>query len=231
MSFKQVITDAFRLLTFRTTREEMLNFGWAHLAFGLIATWLVGIGRYWDNPRAEFLQHLGVGSVIYIFALSLLLWLVVKPLRPPEWSYFYVVTFVALCAPPAVLYAIPVQMFSDIGTANTTNAFFLLIVSVWRAGLLIFFLKRFAALNTAYVFVVTFLPITLIVFALVMLNLEKAVFEIMGGFTNATPNDGAFAVLAVISFFAMLGFPLLLISYIIIVVVEISKRRKQKIDV
>jgi len=229
MPIKKVISDAFRLLTFRTTREEMLGFGWAHFAFGLIAAWLVGIGRYWDNPKAEFLQHLGVGSVIYIFALSLLLWFVVKPLRPPDWSYFYVVTFVALCAPPAVLYAIPVQMYFDIFTANDINAWFLLIVSVWRLALLIFFLRRFAALNIGYVIVVTLLPITLIIFALVMLNLEKAVFEIMGGFTNnATPNDGAFAVLFLISLFAMLGFPLLLVAYIVIVVVEFSKRGKMK---
>jgi hypothetical protein len=230
MPIKKVISDAFRLLTFRLTRAEMLDFGWVHFAFGLACTWLVGIGRYWDNPRAVFLQQLGVGSLLYIFALSLLLWFVVKPLRPPDWSYFYVVTFVALVAPPAVLYAIPVQMFADIETANTANAFFLLIVSVWRVALLIFFLRRFAALNAIRVFVVTFLPITLITFALVMLNLEKAVFNAMGGFTNATPNDGAFAVLALISLFAMLAFPVLLIAYVIVVVVEFSKRRKQKID-
>lgn len=229
MPIKKVISDAFRLLTFRATREEMLGFGGAHFAFGLICTWLVGIGRYWDNPKAEFLQHLGVGSVVYIFALSLLLWLVVKPLRPSEWSYFYVVTFVALVAPPAVLYAIPVQMFSV--RANEINALFLLIVSVWRVALLIFFLKRFAALNLGYVLVVSLLPVTLIIFALVMLNLEKAVFDVMGGFTDRTPNDGAYFLLNLISFFAMLGFPLLLVAYIVIVVVEISQRRKQKIDV
>src|SRR3712207_7552248 len=45
------------------------------LAFGLACTWLVGVGRYWDNPRASLLQHLGVGSVVYVFALALLLWL------------------------------------------------------------------------------------------------------------------------------------------------------------
>lgn len=228
MNVLQVISDAFRLLTFRATREQMLAFGWRHFAFGLTCTWLVGIGRYWDNPRAEFLQQLGIGSILYIFALSLLLWFVVKPLRPPEWSYFSVVTFVSLVAPPAVLYAIPVQMFSDY--ANEINALFLLIVSVWRVALLIFFLKRFAALRPLYVFIVTFLPITLIIFALVMLNLEKAVFNVMGGFTERTPNDDAYFLLNLISLFAMLGFPLLLVAYIVIVVVEISKRRKAKIE-
>jgi hypothetical protein len=228
MSIKQVISDVFRLLTFRITREEMLGFGSAHFAFGLISTWIVGVGRYWDNGEAEFLQRLGVGSVVYIFVLSLLLWFIVKPLRPPDWSYFYVVTFVALVAPPAVLYAIPVQMFLEINEANDVNAVFLLIVSVWRAALLVFFLRRFAALDVGRVLVTTLLPVTLIIFALVMLNLEKAVFSVMGGFTNRTPNDEAFAVLALISFFAMLAFPVLLVAYIVLIVVEFARRRKQK---
>lgn len=227
MSFKQVISDAFRLLTFRVTREEMLGFGWAHFAFGLICTWIVGVGRYWDNPSVGLLQHLGVGSVVYIFALSLLLWYVAKPLRPRDWSYFYVVTFVALVSPPAVLYAIPVQMFFDLETANDINAVFLLIVSVWRLALLVFFLRRFAAFSAGYVLVTTLLPVTLIVFALVMLNLEKAVFSIMGGFSERTSNDEAFAILALISFFAMLAFPILLVIYIVLVVLEFSRKRKQ----
>ncbi|HEX8368816.1 MAG TPA: hypothetical protein VF604_09760 [Pyrinomonadaceae bacterium] len=230
MSIKRVISDVFRLLTFRVTRAEMLAFGWAHLAFGLISTWLVGIGRYWDNPKAEFLQQAGVGSVVYIFALSLLLWFVVKPLRPKDWSYFYVLTFVALVSPPAILDAIPVQMFFGIDRANDINAVFLLFVSIWRLALLVFFLKRFAALNPVYVPVATLLPITMIVFALVMLNLEKAVFSVMGGFVDTTPNDQAFAVLALISFFAMLAFPFLLASYIVIIIIEFSRKRKQKIS-
>ncbi|HEX8737451.1 MAG TPA: hypothetical protein VF721_19115 [Pyrinomonadaceae bacterium] len=230
MSLIKVISDALRLLTFRLTREEMLRLGWAHFAFGLVCAWIVGAGRYWDNPGVGLLQHSGVGSVIYIFALSLLLWFVVRPLRPRDWSYFYVVTFVALAAPPAILYAIPVQMFFGIGTANDINAVFLLIVSVWRVALLVFFLKRFAALNAGYVFIVTFLPITLIVFALVLLNPEKAVFSIMGGFAERTPNDEAFGVLALISFFAMLGFPVLLVAYVVIVVAELAKKSKRKLS-
>ncbi len=90
----QVVKDTFRLLTFRIAREEILNFGWQHLVFGLVCTWLVGIGRYWDNPRADFLQHLGIGSVVYIFVLSLFLWLTVLPLKTKDWTYFKVLTFV-----------------------------------------------------------------------------------------------------------------------------------------
>jgi phage shock protein PspC (stress-responsive transcriptional regulator) len=104
---------------------------------------------------------------------------------------------------------------------------FLLVVSVWRAALLIFFLKRFAALDFGRVLVTTLLPVTLIIFALVMLNPEKAVFGMMGGFANRTPNDEAFAVLALISFFSMLAFPFLLVAYVVLVVLEFSRKRKQ----
>ena len=63
-----------------------------------------------------------------------------------------------------------------------------------------------------------------------MLNLEKAVFSIMGGFSEHTPNDDAFAVLAMISFFAILAFPVLLVTYIVLIVVEFSKKRKRNIS-
>ena len=50
-----VINYIFRLLTFKLTREEMLNFNSRHLIAGIIGTWLVGMGRYWDDPKASLL--------------------------------------------------------------------------------------------------------------------------------------------------------------------------------
>ena len=50
----------------------------AHIA---VVTWAAGIGRYWDHPSAEYWQYLGAGSISYIFGLSLLLYLIVRPLR------------------------------------------------------------------------------------------------------------------------------------------------------
>src|SRR6266576_1888990 len=102
-----------------------MQLGWRHFAAGLFCTWLVGMGRYWDNPRVGLLQHLGVGSIVYGFILSLFLWLMIWPLRPRNWSYFRVFTFVTLVSPPAILYAIPVQMFYPLDTANSINALFL----------------------------------------------------------------------------------------------------------
>jgi hypothetical protein len=59
-----------RLLTFKLTKDEMLQFNSRHFAVGLTGTWIVGIGRYWDDEGASLLQHLGLGSVIYIFLLA-----------------------------------------------------------------------------------------------------------------------------------------------------------------
>mgnify|MGYP001252659229 CR=1 FL=1 len=217
MSLKQIVSDTLRLLTFRISRETMLNFDRRHLIFGLILTWLVGIGRYWDNPRAEFLQHLGIGSVIYIFLLAILLAITIAPLAKNEWSYFTILTFIALVSPPAVIYAIPVQFYFDLETSNIINAWFLFVVAVWRLALLVFFLRRFMLFSYGEAFVVAFLPVTLLIFVLTLLNLEKAVFNIMGGFEPNTPNDEAFTVLISISFLSFLLFPFLLVVYLTMV--------------
>ena len=50
----------FRVLTFRATGEELRSLGWGHLVAGLLCTWIVGIGRYWDHPRATLPQYLGL---------------------------------------------------------------------------------------------------------------------------------------------------------------------------
>jgi hypothetical protein len=60
----------FRLLTFRASRDELRQFNYRHLALGLMLTWLVGMGRWWEDPHASLLQHLGIGSVVYIFLLA-----------------------------------------------------------------------------------------------------------------------------------------------------------------
>jgi hypothetical protein len=214
MSLKQTIQDTFRLLTFRITQDEMLSFTRGHLIFGLVCTWLVGMGRYWDDPLAGILQHLGVGSVIYVFILSFILLVVVSPLRPTNWSYFHVLTFVSLVSPPAMLYAIPVERFSSIDTASGLNVCFLFIVAAWRVALLLFFLSRFAALSGFAVLVSALLPVTAIVCVLVMLNLERAAFDVMGGFRETTPGDAAYGVLIAISTLSILLFPATVISYI-----------------
>jgi hypothetical protein len=48
-----------RLLTFRLTQKEFLELGGMHLVFGLVCAWLVGMGRYWDDPGAQPWSRLG----------------------------------------------------------------------------------------------------------------------------------------------------------------------------
>ena len=180
---------------------------------GLFATWIVGMGRWWDDPEAHLLQHLGLGSVLYVLVLAFLLWLLIKPLGPKDWSYQGVLTFVALTSPPAILYAIPVERFLDLDAARQVNVWFLAFVAAWRVGLLAFYLRRLAQLPWYGVVVATLLPLTVIVSVLTALNLERAVFDVMSGLREeGTAGDQAYGVLIALTLFStILVGPLLLV--------------------
>jgi hypothetical protein len=51
--------------------------------------------------------------------LAAILYLVVKPLRPANWTYSSVLIFVGLTALPGLLYAIPVERFVSLEYAQT----------------------------------------------------------------------------------------------------------------
>jgi len=212
--WRSVFGTMVRLLFFRASQDELANPGWRHLSIGLCCTWIVGIGRYWDNPRVGLLQHLGLGSLVYVFLLSLFLWLIIWPLRPKYWSYFPVLTFVTLVSPPAILYALPVQMFYPLDTANSINAWFLAIVAAWRVALLFFFLRRMGVLGWFAITTATLLPLSFIVVVLTVLNLERVVFNLMGGIVSRSPNDSAYDVLLVLSWLSILLFIPLVICYL-----------------
>lgn len=216
----RVLADEFRFLTFRRPSEAMQRQYPAYLAFGLIFTWLAGIGRYWDNPKAHFWQQLGLGSLIYVFLLALLLWGLLVPLRPKNWSYRNVLLFIPLTAPPAVLYAIPVERFMAAEPARTANAWFLVLVAVWRVALFFHFLRRVAGLSPVLVFVAGLLPMTLIIIALSLLNLEHVVFDLMAGIAeeDVTPNDSTYQVVLMLSLYSFLGAPILMTAFILAVV-------------
>lgn len=193
-------------LFFLASREELANLSWrTWLGPALVAAWLAGMGRYWDHPSAHLLQMFGVGSVIYVFVLGTLLWAVILPLAPRRWAYLQVVTFVGLTAPPAFLYAIPVERWMTMDDAIRTNAWFLAVVAAWRVALLLFVYRRYAELTWPRAIVGALLPLTVIVVGLTALNLERAVFAIMGGFHERTANDGAFAVLILLTLVSFVG--------------------------
>ena len=190
--------------------------GTPELVVGLTATWFVGMGRWWDDPEAHLLQHLGVGSLVYAFVLALLLWLLIMPLRPEDWSYSGVLTFVALTSPPAILYAIPVERFTDLETARRLNVWFLAVVAAWRVGLLAFYLRRLARLPWFGVIVATLLPLTMIVTLLTVLNLERAVFDVMSGLREeGTAGDSAYGVLIGLTFLSTLLVGPLLVVHLV----------------
>ena len=210
---RKILEDQRDLLLFRPFKPDIKTHREAYLAWGVFTTWLVGVGRYWDHPSAALWQYLGLGSVAYVFILALILWAVVAPLRPSNWSYTGVLIFVMLTSLPALLYAIPVEMFLALPQAQLANVIFLAIVATWRVALLMVFLRRGAKLSPFATAVAGLLPIAMIVTALVLLNLEKAVFNIMGGNRLQTQNDSAYAILLLISALAVVASPILLALY------------------
>jgi hypothetical protein len=214
-----LVATAARLLTFRLTAGEFRGLGRAHLLFGLACTWVVGAGRWWDDPRAGWLQRTGLGSVVYVFILAGLLWGVARLLRPRRWSYEHVLTFVALTAPPAALYAIPVEMLYGLEAARGLNVLFLFVVASWRVALLIFYLRRHGGLGHFPAAVAALLPIVAIVFTLTALNLERAAFVTMGGLRGErTANDDAYVFLILLTYLSVLLLPPLAVAYAYLVV-------------
>jgi len=212
-----MISSWGRYLFFMASPEELARLSWkTWLGPAIVATWLVGMGRYWDHPSAHLLQMFGIGSVVYVFVLGALLWAVILPLLPRRWGYLQTVTFVALTAPPGFLYALPVERWLTLENAISVNAWFLAAVAAWRVALLLFVCKRYAELTWPRAIVGSLLPLVAIVASLTVLNLEKAVFEIMGGFRQPTANDGAYAVLVLLTFLSFYGALPLLAIYLML---------------
>jgi len=161
-------------------------------------------------------QYIGLGSVGYILILSALIYLVVWPLRPAAWEYRGVLIFVGLTSLPAVLYAVPVEKFLDLQTAQQVNAWFLGIVAIWRVALFVRYLLTSARLHWFVATTVVVLLLSGIVVTLSLLNLEHVVFDLMAGIRpeNASPHDIAYLVVLGLAFFSLYAFPLALICYL-----------------
>jgi hypothetical protein len=220
-----------RVLSFRASTDDFAVLSHRDFLLGLAATWVVGMGRYWDDPRAVLLQRLGLGSIAYVFVMALLLRLVIWPLGASKWSYARVLTFVALVAPPAILYAVPIERFASLETSRSVNAWFLAVVAAWRVALLLFFLRRHAELTYPRLIVGALVPLTLIINALVALNLERAVFNLMGGLrAPGTSSDSAYGVLLLITLFADMAFVPVLLAYLVLVSFALREKREAARD-
>ncbi len=206
--------DTLALLAFRLSPERLAGLHRGHFSLGLVGTWVAGMGRYWDNPKAELAQKLGLGSLAYIFVLSALLWCVFRPVAGRSADYWKLVSFVGLTSFPAWLYAIPVERFMSIDAAIALNVLFLAVVAAWRLALLFRYTRlvyRFGGWRTT---VCCLLPMTAIICLLATLNLERAVFEIMGGLREPTSADGAYFVILLLSLLSVCLFPVLLLNWL-----------------
>jgi len=206
----------FRFLLFRPILPDLKRHFWPYFVFILLITWVVGIGRYWDHPNAQLWQYAGLGSVVYLFVLSAILYLIVAPLRPSNWRYSTVLIFVGLTSFPALLYAFPIERFVELQLAKSVNAWFLAIVATWRVSLLVKFLLTVAKLDWFSTIVATILPLSAIVTTLAALNLEHVVFDLMAGIrpANASPYDTAYVILVSITVVAFYTFPVAAVGYV-----------------
>ncbi len=221
-----------RLLSFRLSREELFAFDWRHLAVGLGATWVVGMGRTWDDPTVSFLRKTGVGSLAYVFVLSLVLWLSYLPVRAPgvpRLRYRDVLTFVTLTAPPALLYAIPVERFTSVDVAISLNLLFLGVVATWRVALLLHYFSRAAGLRWYAVAVAALLPLAVIVSGLTFLKLAEGVIAIMGGLRERHPDDGVNQILILLTVISYVVAIPLLLAYAVVALLAHRARRQDRL--
>ena len=85
------------------------------------------------------------------------------------------------------------------------------------------------SLNWFSIVIAALLPLTFIVVGLTVLNLEKAVFDFMGGVRQGTASDEAYAVLFMLSVFSFTLFVPLIVCYIVLMVLAARNQRYQKI--
>jgi hypothetical protein len=211
-----------RWLSFRFDRDEYAALGWREARVGLVLAWISGLGRYWDHPTAGLAQKSGLGSVVYVLALSALLWHTLRPFPAQRGSYANVAAMVGMTAPLAWLYALPVERWTSVENAIDLNIAFLAIVAIWRVSLYARYLRvgwRFDWLATI---VCTFLPLVAIVTSLTLFNLEHAVFSIMGGLQREGAServiDETYKVVVEITFFAWCALLPLLAGYVVAIV-------------
>jgi hypothetical protein len=211
----EVLSTIGRILTFQRAVPDLKRLGPLYLGAGLLFACLAGIGRHLDNPRVSLWQHLGLDSVAYVFVFAGILWLILSPMMSSNWRYTPVLIFVSLTSPPAFLYAVPALVAPALDIP-TTKTLLLAVVATWRVALLMKFLSSppFGLDTSGQVFVATFLPLVLIIVVLVLLNLDRAVFDFMGGRRELTADDAAYAILVLITVVSVLLFPILLIAYL-----------------
>lgn len=112
--------------------------------------------------------------------------------------------------------------------AIETNVWFLAVVATWRLGLYWRYLKLVPEAPALGKITAGVLPVAAIIFALAMLNLEHAVFAVMGGVSERTAHDGSFAVVATLAILSFVSTPFLLLLWA--AAIAQARRRRQEIE-
>jgi hypothetical protein len=190
---------AWNFLTLRLLPEHFSQLSRRHFLLGILSVWIVGMGRWWDDPAANLFQHLGLGSVVYVFLLAGAIWILFLPFRPARWRYTEVLTLITLTSFPAILYAIPVERFLQPQTAADLNLILLLIVALWRMAMLTLVLRRYARLSWPASLSGMLFPILTLMTLLAITSLLDRVVQTMGGVRARAPQ--AFGLADVLDYF------------------------------
>ncbi len=182
------LSIVLRTLSFRLRADEYSALDWRDARLGLGLAWIAGIGRYWDHPYAGLAQKSGVGSVVYVFGLAGLIWLLLRPLRLHRRNYSSVVAVVGFTSPLAWLYALPVERWMNLESAMRINLWFLALIALVRVLLYARFLRVGAACSWFATLVLTLMPLALIVVTLFALDLENAALNLMAGIDRSDPS-------------------------------------------
>jgi hypothetical protein len=225
MPLAALTRSTWRLLTFRSTREELFALDHRHLIAGLTVTLLVGMGRHWDAYAPTWVERLGLESLLYVAGLGFLSWLLFLPLAPAGWSLLRVVAFVSLTAPPGVVEAIPVsdfmspwqaEDFTSPGEVERVNAWLEGLVAAWRTALLVWFLTR-SGLHWLEAAISGLLSADLILIALARFNVYHPISDRVNGMRS----------LDVFAIFAVLALAPLALAYVGVVVRRFVARRRR----
>lgn len=215
-NFSEVLATELKFLAFQSVRPDMKRLRWHFLALGLVSSWLAGLGRYWDTPEAQWWQYAGLGSIIYTLFMAAFLYALILPMQPRNWSYLNVLTFVGMTAPPAILYAIPVERFTDPYMASQVNYGFLVVVATWRVGLLWLYLRRSAQLSVAPAFFALTVPLALIMVVLAYFQLSQTIMEGMAGNrVDHQPVNYAGKLIVWLGGGSILALPVLIVGYLV----------------
>ncbi|NUM52468.1 MAG: hypothetical protein HUU46_02380 [Candidatus Hydrogenedentes bacterium] len=227
---KDALLTALRFPFFCASRCEMLRFNaeWRYFVCGIVATWIVGLGRWWDDGGANLFQKLGLGSVVYVFVLAFFLWITLLPMRPNDWSYPRVLVCVTFTALPGIVYAIPVERMMTSAVAARVNLGFLAFVAGWRVALLMFFARRLGKLTWPRTLVGSLFPLVFVVTLVsATVKLNMSLLRDMAGIKNF--NDEQLVVEAAANVVSEVSNPLflpLMIAYVTLAIISLYRAKR-----